>query len=412
MIRNFEAGETVGRRELEELIRNGEGSGVEFKREEIRPEQLAKEIVAFANFKGGKVILGVDDDGSISGVQRADMEEWVMNICATHVHPRIIPYYEEVRLENKRVVIVSVDMGISKPYVVRHSGREDIFIRIGSTSRLATREEQARLFQSGGILHVEVLPVPRAAFGALDVRRLQDYFGRVRSIAILPANEREWTDLLVNMEYMTVADSVGPVCTIAGIVLFGRQPKRHLYQAGLMWSVFAGKEKDYDARDRATLDGPLVGLWDDRGLQIEDGLLDIVMSKTRQHASREQLSDNYLTRKIQWDFAPEAVREAVLNAFAHRDWTRPADVEVSLYEDRMEIVSPGALPNHVTVERMKLGLRVPRNPILVQTLRDYGYIEQMGMGVRNKIIQGMLAHNGTEPVFVADEMQLGVRLYR
>ena len=398
--------------ELEELIRNGEGSGVEFKQDGLRPEQLAREIVAFANFKGGKILLGVGDDRSITGIGREGLEEWVMNICAVQVHPRIIPYYEEVELDGKRIAVISVDMGISKPYVVRHNGREDIYLRIGSTSRLATREEQARLFQSGGILHVEVLPVPRAVFGALDIRRLHDYFGRIRKMSVLPSSDQEWIELLVNMEYMTAVDGGQPVCTIAGLVLFGRQPKRYLYQAGVMWSVFSGMEKDYDARDRATLDGPLVGLWDDRGLQSEDGLLDHVISKTRQHASREELAENYLTRQVKWDFAPEAVREAVLNAFAHRDWTRPADVEVTLYSDRMEIVSPGALPNHVTVERMKLGLRMPRNPILVQTLRDYGYIEQMGMGVRNKIIRGMVAHNGKEPQFLADEMQLVVQLLR
>ena len=402
----------MNRAALTEMIRNGEGSGIEFKGENVRPEQLAREIVALANFKGGTILLGVEDDGTVSGVSREDMEEWVMNVCATLVHPRLIPYYEEVAAEDVKVALVSVDMGIAKPYVVRHNGREDIYIRIGSTSRLATREEQVRLFQSGGILHVEILPVPRATFGTLDIRRLKDYFGRVRKMTALPTDDQEWTDLLVNMEYMTKPDSTPPVCTIAGLVLFGRQPKRYLYQAGLMWSVFAGRDKDYDARDRATLDGPLVGLWDDRGLQQEDGLLDMVMSKVRQHASREGLGENYLTRKITWDFSPEAVREAVLNAFAHRDWSRPAHIEVSLYENRMEIVSPGALPNHVTVERMKLGLRMPRNPILVQTLRDYGYVEQMGMGVRNKIIRGMLDHNGREPEFLADEMQLTVRLYR
>jgi ATP-dependent DNA helicase RecG len=134
------------------------------------------------------------------------------------------------------------------------------------------------------------------------------------------------------------------------------------------------------------------------------------MSKVRQHASREQLSANHLTRTLVWDLSPEAVREAVINAFVHRDWTRPGNVEVTLYRDRMEIISPGALPNNVTVERMKQGLRIPRNPILIQTLKDYGYVEHMGMGVRNKIILGMRTHNGTEPDFVADDLQLLVRL--
>jgi ATP-dependent DNA helicase RecG len=87
-------------------------------------------------------------------------------------------------------------------------------------------------------------------------------------------------------------------------------------------------------------------------------------------------------------------------------------VEAALYTDRLEIVSPGPLPNHVTVERMKQGLRIPRNPILIQTLKDYGYVEHMGMGVRNKIIAGMKKHNGTEPDFIADDLQLRVVLFK
>ena len=78
----------------------------------------------------------------------------------------------------------------------------------------------------------------------------------------------------------------------------------------------------------------------------------------------------------------------------------------------MEIISPGALPNSVTVQRMKQGLRIPRNPILIQTLKDYGYVEHIGMGVRNKIILGMQRHNGTEPDFIANDLQLGLCLYR
>jgi ATP-dependent DNA helicase RecG len=398
--------------ELLEIIQNGESSGIEFKRDDIRAEALAKEIVALANFKGGRIILGVEDNGNISGIARPDLEEWVMNICANNVHPRLIPYYEEIEIGEHKVAIISLDMGISKPYVVRHNNREDIYVRIGSTSRLATREEQARLFQAGGILHVEILPVPRTTFANLDKRRLEDYFGRVRGISDLPTREEEWVQLLINMELMVETEYSEEVCTITGLILFGREPKKFLPQAGVEWVAFPGIEKDYDTRDRATLDAPLVALWNCNGEQIEGGLLDLLMSKVRQHASREVLSEDHLTRKIKWDFAPEAVREGVINAFVHRDWTRPTDIEVCLYEDRLEIVSPGPLPNNVTVERMKLGLRVPRNPILIQTLRDYGYVEHMGMGVRNKIIKGMIDHNGKEPIFIADEDRLAVKLRR
>ena len=401
----------MNQEEILAIIKNGENSGIEFKNDDIRPEQLAKEIVAFLNFKGGKIFLGIDDDGTICGISRPSLEEWAMNICTDKVHPRIIPYYETIWINEKKIAVISVDMGTAKPYVLRHNSREDIYIRVGSTSRLATREEQMRLFQAGGILHVESLPVSGSDFSTLDQRRVEDYFARIRKLEPLPRNELEWTNLLLNMEYMATGDK-GPVCSIAGLLLFGRRPRKYLPQAGIEWVVFPGKEKDYDTRDRATLDGPLAALWDKNGEQIEDGLLDLLFNRIRQHTSQEKLLENNLTRIIQWDFAPEAVREAVINACIHRDWTRPSDIEVSLYNDRLEIVSPGSLPNSVTVERMKQGLRIPRNPILVQTLKDYGYVEHMGMGVKNKIIAGMLKHNNTEPNFEAEDLQLKVCLYR
>jgi ATP-dependent DNA helicase RecG len=332
-----------------------------------------------------------------------------MNICTHFIHPRIIPYYEEFRMDDKKIAIITTDMGISKPYVLRHGEREIVYIRVGSTSRSATREEQMRLFQEGVFLHVETLSVAGTNFSHLDLRRVRDYFRRIRKIDELPQTDAEWIQLLIHMEYMTDQGD-RPLCTIAGLLLFGRKPKRFLSQAGLEWVVFPGTEKDYDTKDRSTLDGPAVGLWDETGEQTEDGLLDLLMNKVRQHASREKLSENLLTRKLVWDYSPEAVREAVTNAIVHRDWTRPSDIEISLYADRMEIISPGALPNNVSVERMKQGLRIPRNPIMIQTLKDYGYVEHIGMGVRNKIIRGMRSHNGTEPDFIADDLQLLVRL--
>ncbi|MEE4358836.1 MAG: ATP-binding protein [Desulfococcaceae bacterium] len=88
--------------EILTCIKNGENSGIEFKQDGIRSEQLAKEMVAFLNFKGGKILVGVNDDGSVSGISRKDMEQWVMNVCTHLIHPRIIPYYEEYQIDDKK----------------------------------------------------------------------------------------------------------------------------------------------------------------------------------------------------------------------------------------------------------------------------------------------------------------------
>jgi len=162
--------------DLLQLIANGENSGIEFKRDDLRPEQLAKELVAIANLKGGSILLGVEDDGSISGIQRADLEQWVMDtVFGRYVHPMILPFFEVVALDDgKRVAVLTLTEGPAKPYAVRHNDREEIFVRVGSTSRRATREQLARLFESGGMLHAELLPVSGSTLADLDRARLED----------------------------------------------------------------------------------------------------------------------------------------------------------------------------------------------------------------------------------------------
>jgi ATP-dependent DNA helicase RecG len=119
-----------------------------------------------------------------------------------------------------------------------------------------------------------------------------------------------------------------------------------------------------------------------------------------------------LRRETQWFYALEAVREALINALAHRDWTRFVEIEVSAYSNRLEIISPGTLPNSMTVEKMKAGQRSPRNTIVMEVLRDYGYVDYRGMGVRTKIVPLTKALTGKEPEFELTEDYLKTVLYR
>ena len=117
-------------------------------------------------------------------------------------------------------------------------------------------------------------------------------------------------------------------------------------------------------------------------------------------------------RVERWDYPLEAVREALVNAIAHRDYTIAVmDIELSIYADRIEIISPGRLPNTVTVEKMRAGYRASRNELIKEVLRDYHYIEATGLGVPRKIIEGMRAHNGTEPDLVEEDDSFLVRLW-
>jgi len=399
--------------ELLEIIANGENSGVEFKRDDLRPEQLAKEIVALLNFQGGHILLGVEDDGSISGIQRPGLELWVMDtVLGRYVHPMVLPFYQEIKLDNnKRVAVISLTQGTAKPYVVRNNQREEIYIRVDSTSRLATREQQARLFQSGGMLHAEILPVSGSQLDDLDRARLSDYLLSMAGDILLPESKHDWEQRLIGLGFMVEQPNKSAACTMAGLILFGRSPRRFLHYAGIRWMSFTSKDKEYQAQDDIMLEAPLLALWENRlnsGRQhIEPGLLERLMDRMRPFIIHKSNTEN-IYHEVHYRYPLDAVREALINALIHRDWTRAMEVEVVNYCDRLEIISPGTLQNMMTVDKMLAGQRSPRNPIIVDVMRDYGYVEARGMGVRRKIVPLTKGYTGKDARFILTDDYLKV----
>ncbi|MCY4187510.1 MAG: putative DNA binding domain-containing protein [Bryobacterales bacterium] len=405
--------------DLLELIANGENSGVEFKRDDVGPEKLAKEIVALANFQGGRILLGVEDDGEITGIQRLDLEQWLMTtVFGQTVHPTILPFYEEVQMGNQlRVGVVTISQGVMKPYVVRRRGREDVYIRVGSTSRLASREQQARLYSIGGTIHTELLPVSGSSFSDLSLDRLSHYLANIVGDSELPATKEQWEMRLCGLGFMVAGPHSVPLCTIAGLVLFGRAPRRLLRHCGIRWMSFDGTDKDYQAQDDRLMDGPLVALRRTSSagnMELEEnGLIENLIDAMRPFLSEENIEfDTSICRELRWHYPVAALREAIVNALAHRDWTRREETEVVRYSNRLEVLSPGALQNSMTVEKMVAGQRSARNTLIVDVLRDYGYVESIGMGVRRKIIPLLRDQNGTEPEFIATEDYLNLVMYQ
>ena len=395
--------------ELLEIINNGENSGVEFKSDKIRPEKLAKEVVALSNLSGGVILIGVEDDGTISGIQRSNLEEWVMDtVFGRYVHPLIIPYYEEVQMDDgKRVGVISLSIGISKPYVVKSNDREDVYVRVGSVSRIATREQQARLYAMGGMLHTETMPVPGSTFSSLDKVRLENYIRDILRDPEVPSTDEQWLTRLLGLGFLT-ENAIGTTsCTIAGLVLFGIKPRQFLRQSGIRMMAFKGVDMEYQALTDQVLDGPMVGRWlveeGKRKYVIDSGIIEKFIDHITPFITEEasELDEN-MRRVTQWVYPYEAVRETVINALAHRDWTCFVDIEVTGYSNRLEIISPGALRNSMTVEKMIAGQRSTRNQIIVEVLRDYGYVDARGMGVRTKVIPSMKAE-GKVPKFEVTE---------
>ena len=395
------------RTELLEIIASGENSGVEFKRDDLRTQDLAKELVAFSNFQGGMVLLGVEDDGTITGLVRRDLEEWVMNVCRDKIRPAIIPFFEMVRgiKDNHDVAIVRVTRGYDV-HSLWHNSTNRYQIRVGTQSREASPEELARLFQQRGSVRAELRPVSGATFTNLDRRRLRNYFGDIRQQGVPDdEDEKAWQALLVNTELMTEEG-----VTVGGMLLFGAAPNRFLPHAGIDAVAYPGSERDYDAQERTALRGPMTPLLSQGDDFVENGLvdqaLDFVQRNTR--VVVEARGGRRVERPV---YPPDALREGIVNALIHRDYLLTStDVELAVYSNRLEIVSPGRLSNGITPDRMRSGTRSARNQLLKDVMRDYRYLEHMGMGIPRKIVRGMKEHNGTEPDLVELDERFLVRL--
>ena len=397
-----------------ELIREGENSTLEFKRDGLRIEALAKELVAFLNLEGGTVLIGVEDDGSVSGTTRENIEEWVAEACRTKIEPPVVPLLSWTRNVEPGLDVLAavVPPGPDKPYARVHKRRRTYYIRVGSTSREASQEELGRMYQASGRLRYGAKPVPGADLDALDRRRLRDYLTRVlEGDAPKDHDLGGWETLLLNLELMTV--SAGQyVATVDGLLLFGKLPRRYVSQSGIRAICYPGIKVDYATRADEDLRGPMVPLGAEDGSLVEAGLVDQAWGFVRRNTTpTAHLED--ARRVDRWEYPEEVVREVLVNALIHRDYSiAGTDIMLTIFADRMEVVSPGRLPNTVTVDGMKCGARYARNQTLVNVIRDYRYVDARGMGVRNKIIPGMRAHNGTEPDLVEEEYRFIVRLWK
>lgn len=402
--------------ELSEVVAAGENSFVEFKRDDIHPAQLAAEVAALLNHEGGRVLLGVEDDGAISGLAREPrrVEEWVMQAARDLLEPAVIPSWQTATTADGDVVgIVSVPANApDKPYRARQGSHWITKIRVGSTTRDATRDEEERLFQQSGRLLYGLKPVLGTSPAHLDRRRLLDYFTRVCGVDDLPPwDSEDFAVLLRNVE-LTVEVSGQSYATVNGMLLFGTEVGRLVPQSGIRAICYPGSEPDYATRADEDIRGPLVPWAAADGTVHEGGLVDRAVDFVRRFTSVTARLEG-ARRVDRWDYPESAVRELLVNALAHRDYSiTGTDIMLAVFEHHLEVTSPGRLPNSVSVESMKSGARYARNQMLVNVLRDYGYVDARGMGIRRKVLPAMRAHNGTEPEFVEEEQRFTARLFK
>lgn len=197
--------------ELSELISNGENSGVEFKRDVMENSALAWELVAFSNLPGGVVLLGVEDDGSISGLTRSALAEWVMTACRDKIQPAVIPFFEIIRdvEPDKDVAVVRVAPGFSV-HSVWHNSRNTYYIRVGTQSREATPEELSRLSSSAARSGQSCAPSRVRGFPRAVQRSRLASSGRGES----------------EMQHMSDSDPTSRIPNELNVRIYARQPIR------------------------------------------------------------------------------------------------------------------------------------------------------------------------------------------
>ena len=337
-----------------------------------------------------------------------------MEVARTHVQPATIPFWEVVEWDPDIVVgVVSLPANApDKPYKAKVGSAWSTKVRVGTTTRDATREEEERLYQQSGGLRYGLKPVLGTGIESLDFLRLRDYFTNVlRGEAPDEDDRADWEVLLANIELITRTER-HLTATIDGMLLFGQNVRRKLPQSGIRAICYVGEEPDYATRADEVLAGPLVPLRARDGSFVELGLVDRAWDFVRRNTTPTARIEG-MRRIDRWEFPEVAVREAVANALVHRDYSIfGTDITLTIFSNRLEVRSPGRLPNTITASKMKSGMRYARNQNLVHVMRDYGYIDARGMGVRNKMIPGMLAHNGTEPELVEDDWDFTVRLWK
>lgn len=380
----------MNQKELLELIKNGENSKVEFKDDRLKPNDLAREMISFANSQGGIILIGVDDKGNLIGNKMEDIEEWVMNICRNNCYPALNPIFEKVVFDGLTVAVVTI---LRQEGLVYRSSDGHYYLRVGSTVRDATPQELARLFQSASMFHYDTAPVYKTSLEDIDQDRLNYYFSQILQIK---TKTESVENLLRNIKVMVEFEGK-LYLTIAGVLVFCKYPERFLTQAGIIAIKFSGKEMDYNTMDKKEITGSLVNQFNQNGEVVSFGIIEQAIKFVQENTPVTSKMDG--ARRIDTPQYPfEAIREGIVNSLIHRDYTiSGAKIRLFIFSDRIEIHSPGKLPNTVTIESMKRSSHYTRNPELYKLVAQYGYAENIGLGIPQKIIQKMIEHNGKEP---------------
>ncbi len=346
-----------------EKLHQLESRKLEFKRKFPSKSNILKTIVAFANGAGGELILGVaDDDKKIVGVDDPlVLEEKIASLIYDSVYPLISPFITVFNVQGKDILIVQILPGNNKPYFVKSKGLDKgVFVRIGSTNRVATPEIITELQRQVRGVSFETEPDSTKTINNLDKKNLSVFFNSIGISEYSKEKLLKWKILRKN--------NGDCFATIAGYVLFGKEGEGDYDFAGIRITRFQGttlsvisEAKEYPV--------PLISK------------IEIICQQIIHFLKKESYLDG--VRRLERAVIPFfAVREALVNAVVHRDYSmRGSSIKINVFDDRLEIISPGILFGNLDISDIGTGLSECRNRAIVRIFRKMNLMEELGTGI-------------------------------
>lgn len=358
--------------ELIEMIERGEDSHLQFKQVVNNSESLAGELVAFSNSKGGKIIIGVSDQGTIIGLSPEDIRrinQLLSNTATSNVHPPINPETENITVGGQLLMVITVVEGISKPY---SDNNGVTWVKSGSDKRRVTsREEIQRILQSADLVHADEVAIRGTSSADINLKYFADFFERNYSTTLDEALDKSKISLGQLLNNLGLAKD--ETLNFAGLMLFGQNPQRHRPAFIIKAVSFVGNDPVGDKyRDSQDIGGCL------RDLHIE------TMSFLTRNIRRLQ-GEKGVNTEGELEIPIIALEELVVNMLLHRDYFISAPWRVILYDNRIELISPGSLPNNLTVENIRNGVSNIRNPIITSFASKELPYRGIGTGIRRAI---------------------------
>lgn len=354
--------------ELLEIIARDEDSRHQFKANVTNEKSLGQEMIAFCNTLGGMIAIGVSDDGTIAGLTRKDMgrlSNLVSNAGSQQVRPPINPVTENISSETGLIMVVHIPQGISKPYMDKDGV---IWVKSGADKRKATsREEIQRMYQRSGLIHGDEMPVFGMTINDIDEKIFSEFYEKQYEEK-LEELELSLIHLFENLNLL----KEGSV-NIAGALLFGKNNKYRLPLFIVKCVTYPGTEIDEERYiDSQDISGQLKRVFDD------------TMGFVLRNIKRVQRDKN-VNSLGELEIPKIVFEELITNALVHRDYFISAPVRIFIFDDRIEIISPGHLPNNLTIENIKNGISNIRNPILATFATKLLPYRGLGSGIRRAV---------------------------